>query len=301
MRFSLALPMLPPDRLLPLAQAAEAAGWDAVTLPESVFYPEEVSADYPYTSDGKRFWAADAPFVDPWVAIPAIAATTERLMLGTNVTKLTLRHPLLMAKTVGSTAAMFPGRIELGVGLSWIPEEFAWLDQEMSNRGARLNEQIDVMRAVLAGGWVEHHGRFYDFDRLRMDPAPDPAVRLHVGGHSDAGIKRSLRRGDGWIGAQCDLDAIADITDRLRELRAEIGDGALVPADRFEVKLTPIVAPTTEAMEEVEAMGVTEVITSPWYFYPGDPDDPIAQLDSVTRFGDEVITPMSARGTTETP
>ncbi len=77
MRFSLALPMLPPDRLVPLAQAAEAAGWDAVTLPESVFYPEEVSADYPYSADGKRFWAADSPMVDPFDG-PTVQAATGR-------------------------------------------------------------------------------------------------------------------------------------------------------------------------------------------------------------------------------
>lgn len=294
MRFSLALPMLPPDRLVPLGQAAEAAGWDAVTLPESVFYPEEVSADYPYTPDGKRFWAADSPMVDPWVAIPAIAASTQHVTLGTNVTKLPLRNPLLMAKTVGSAAAMFPGRIEIGVGLSWIPEEFAWLGQDMSKRGVRLDEQIDVMRAAMAGGWVEHHGTFYDFDRLRMDPAPAEAVRIHVGGHSDAGLKRSLRRGDGWIGAQCDVDAIADVTRRLGQLREKVGGDARVSADDFEVKLTPIVAPTLEAMEEVAAFGVTEVITAPWFFYGDDPKDPGAQEESVARFGTEVIEAMQA-------
>ena len=295
MRFSLALPMLPPDRLVPLARVAEASGWHAVTLPESVFYPEEVSADYPYTSDGKRFWPPDSPMVDPWVAIPAIAASTERITMGTNVVKLPLRNPLLMAKTVGSAAAMFPGRIEVGVGLSWIPEEFAWLDQDMSKRGVRLDEQIDVMRAAMAGGWVEHHGRFYDFGRLRMDPAPPSPVPIHVGGHSDAGLLRSLRRGDGWIGAQCDLDAVAEVTRRLGELRERVGDEAHVDAGEFQVKLTPIVAPTVEAMEEVEAFGVTEVITAPWYFYGDDPNDPAAQDDSVARFGEEVIGPMARR------
>lgn len=281
--------MLPADRLVPLARAAEAAGWTGVTMPESVFYPDQVSAKYPYTSDGERFWAADAPWVDPWVAIPAMATATERLIMGTNVTKLALRHPLLMAKTVGSSAAMFPGRIEFGVGLSWIPEEFAWLGQDMSTRGARLDEQIDVLRTVLAGGWVEHHGRFYDFDRLRMDPAPTLPVPICVGGHSDAGLRRALRRGDGWIGAQCSLEDVVEVTSRLNRLREELGDDVRVAADRFEVKLTPIVAPTAEAMAELETLGVTEVITVPWYFYGDNPADPAAQDDAVARFGAEVI------------
>jgi probable F420-dependent oxidoreductase len=287
-RFTLALPMVPADRLVPLARRAEAAGWHGVSMPESVFYPEEVTADYPYTSDGTRFWPADAPWVDPWVAIPAMAAATERLVFGTNVNKLSLRHPLLMAKTVGSTAAMFPGRVELGVGLSWIPEEFAWLGQEMRTRGKRLDEQIEVIRAVLDGGWVEHHGPHYDFGRLRVDPAPSQAVPIQVGGHSDAGLRRAARLGDGWIGAQCDLDQITEVTTRLRQVRDEVGEGA--PA--FSVKLTPIVAPTAEAMAEVRERGVTEVITVPWYFFGGDPEDPSVQDESIDRFAAEVIEQM---------
>jgi hypothetical protein len=68
-----------------------------------------------------------------------------------------------------------------------------------------------------------------------------------------------------------------------------------VPAERFEVKLTPIVAPTVDAMEELAALGVTEVITVPWYFYGDDPEDPKAQDEAVARFGDEVIAPMAKR------
>lgn len=296
-RFTLALPMLPPGRLIPLAREAEAAGWDAVSLPDSVFFPEEVSASYPYTSDGQRFWAPDTPFVDPWVAIPALAAATERIGFGTNVTKVSLRHPLLVAKTVGSTAAMFPGRVELGVGLSWIPEEFAWLGQDMATRGKRLDEQIEVIREVVRGGWVEHHGRFYDFDRLRCDPAPPEPVRIVVGGHSDAGLRRAARLGDGWVGAQCDLEATREVCDRLRRAREEVGDaGRLAPDDpSFSVALTPIVAPTVEAMAEIGECGVTEVITVPWFFFGGDPNDPSVQDESVARFAAEVIAPMAAR------
>ena len=118
MQFTLALAMCPPERVLPLARAAEAAGWDSVCFPDSVFYPESVSGDYPFTADGKRFWADDSPFVDPFVGMPAVAAATERVGLYTNVMKTPLREPLLVGKSIGSIAAMFPGRIGLGVGLS---------------------------------------------------------------------------------------------------------------------------------------------------------------------------------------
>ena len=110
MDYSLALPMLPPGHFLALAKAAEEAGFTSIAVPESVFFPEQVSADYPYTPDGGRFWAADTPFLDPFVAISAMAAVTERIKFFTNVLKLGIREPLLVAKTVSSAAAMADGR-----------------------------------------------------------------------------------------------------------------------------------------------------------------------------------------------
>ena len=207
MKFSLSLAMAPPDELLALARAGEEAGWDAIALPDSVFYPKEVSADYPYTQDGKRFWGGDMPFTDPFVAMPAIAAVTERVPLYTNVYKVVLRQPLLVAKMLGSMAAMFEGRIGIGLGLSWIPEEFTWLGEEMRTarqaarrddrhparhaptrlgrvprRPVRLRQADDEPRAAPAGadlrGWP-----------LRRGDAPgrDPWRRL------DRGQRRSRR------------------------------------------------------------------------------------------------------------
>lgn len=280
--------MCPPERLLPLARAAEEAGWDSVAVPDSVFYPEEVSGDYPFSPDGKRFWPAATPFVDPLVAIPAMAAATDRIGFLTNVLKTPLRHPLLVAKSVGSTAAMFPARITLGVGLSWMPEEFEWLGQEMSTRGRRLDEQIDIIRDLLAGGWVEHHGEHYDFERLRMEPSPGPKVPIVVGGHSPAAMKRAARRGDGWIGAQADRAALAAL---LGNLQAALDEADRDPAG-FGAAATPLVPATPDAMADLASLGLTGVITMPWYFTGGDPDDPGHQIESIHWFAETVIAPL---------
>ena len=291
-RFTLALAMCPPERILPLARLAEQAGWDAVAVPDSVFYPESTTADYPFSADGERFWPDDAPFVDPLVAMPAVAAATDRISVVTNVLKTPLREPLLVAKSIGSIAAMFPGRVEMGVGLSWMPEEFAWLGQEMRTRGKRLDEQIEIVRTLMGGGWVEHHGDHYDFDRLRMEPAPTAPVPIHVGGHSDAGLARAARLGDGWIGAQAGRDDLAELIGRLH--------GALDDAGRdyegFQVQATPMVAATPEAMIDLEQLGLTGIITVPWYFQGGgDPNDPAFQDDSLAWFAETVIDPVRDR------
>lgn len=291
-QFILALAMCPPERFLPLAKIAEDAGWDAIAVPDSVFYPETVSGSYPFSGDGERFWGADTPFVDPLVAIPAMAAATSRIRFVTNVLKTPLREPLLVAKSLGSAAAMFPGRIELGVGLSWMPEEFTWLRQDMRTRGKRLDEQIEIIRLLMRGGWVEYHGDHYSFERLKMEPSPGVDIPIHVGGHSDAAMARAARLGDGWIGAQAGQDDMAELIRRLHRHLEDAGRDI----DGYPVAATPLVPATPEAMQDLADVGLTGVITIPWFFTGGDPNDPYHQDESLYWFAEHVIEPFRGKG-----
>jgi len=293
--------MFSPDHLLALAPVAEAAGFDSVAVPDSVFYPAEVSADYPYSPDGSRFWAPDTPFTDPLVAVAAMAAVTGRLRFVTNVVKAPLRHPLLLAKQVASLAAMFEGRLALGVGSSWIPEEFEWLGLSMRTRGARLDEAIDVLGLVCGGGgpqWVEHHGRFVDAGPLMISPAPHQRVPLLVGGHSDPALRRAATRGDGWVSVQSTTDELRPVMADLARLRDEAGR-ADVP---FEVNVLCLDVPPDASGAERFAAFAAEVAdlgmhatfqVVPWFFAGGDPSDLGVRRDSLERFGAEVIAPLA--------
>ncbi len=285
MQFSLALPMLPPEHFLPLARAAEDAGYGSIAVPESVFFPEEVSAGYPYTADGGRFWAPETPFLDPFVAIPAMAAVTERISFYTNVLKLGIRDPLLVAKTVSSAAAMADGRVGLGVGLSWIPEEFEWLGKDMRTRGARTNEAIEIIRLVCSGEWVEYHGKHYDFGRLMVRPVPTQPVPIYVGGLSEPGLNRAARLADGWISVANTTAEIAEVAPRLAELRAQYGRSD-VP---FEIKALCTDVFDLDGFRRMEDLGVTDAMVCPWYFRPGDVDALDHQVDAVAWFGEEIV------------
>ncbi|MGZ6928114.1 MAG: TIGR03619 family F420-dependent LLM class oxidoreductase [Acidimicrobiia bacterium] len=288
MRWTVAFPMFPVDHLLPMARAAEEAGFDTITVPDSIFYPEQVSADYPYSADGGRFWAPETPFPDPFVSISAMAAVTERIRFLTNVVKLAIREPLSVAKQLSSMAALSHDRVGLGVGLSWIPEEFAWTHNDMKTRGRRADEMIEILKLVCAGGgprWVEYHGKHYDFDRLMMSPAPEQPVPIYVGGLSDPGFRRAARLADGWISVQNTTAEIVGAIEAIDRHREEYGR-----ADRpFEINALPTDAFDVDGYRRLADAGVTEIQAVPWYFTGKDPDDLTNRIDSLFWFADTIM------------
>ncbi len=285
MKFTLPVVLTPPEQYLAIARAAEEAGWDSITVPDHVFYPEVTSGKYPYTADGQRFWSADTEWIDPWVAIPAMAAVTSRIRFYTNVLKLAIRKPLLVAKTVGSAAVLSGERVALGVGLSWMPEEFKYLGEDMRTRGARVDEAIQIIRLVLGGGMVEFHGRYYDFDRLQMSPAPKKPVPIYVGGLTEPALRRAARLGDGWISVVNREDEIRERIERLAELRRQYGRDR----EPFVISVMCPEARTEASIRRLEEMGVTHLQVMPWYLYGGDPNRLETKLEAVRRYADEMI------------
>src|SRR5262245_43555628 len=116
MRFIAALAFTDPEQFVPLARHADACGLDALALSDHLCFPEQIASRYPYAPDGRPFWDAATPWPDPWVAIAAMAAATSKLQFLTNVYVLPARHPLVVAKQVGTAAVLSGNRVRLGVG-----------------------------------------------------------------------------------------------------------------------------------------------------------------------------------------
>ena len=286
MKYTLSVAMGPVEELVALAQCAEEVGFDAIALPDSLFFMEKAAADYPYTPDGSRMWNADTPWVDPLIAAAAMGAVTSTLRFYTNVLKLGSRNPLLLARQVGSVANLTGNRFGLGVGIGWAPEEFEWCGVPYARRGARVDEMIDVIKLVLGGGMVEFHGEFYDFDRLQMSPAPSAPVPFYVGGHTDVALKRAARVGDGWTSAMMTGAQLAETIGKLQALLAE-HDRADVP---FEYQAVCIDKFGVDGHRELAAAGVTDNIVIPWMLDGLGFDAPLAaKQDSLKRFADTYI------------
>lgn len=286
MKYTVGIAMTPLHELTALAQTAEECGFTSIALPDSLFYMQTQSADYPYTPDGSRMWNEETPWVDPLIAAAAMGAVTTRIEFYTQVLKLGSRNPVLLARQVGSVAALTGNRFGFGVGIGWAPEEFEWCGVPYAKRGKRVDEMIEVIKLILGGGMVEHHGEFYDFDKLQMSPAPTKPVPFYVGGHTDVALRRAARVGDGWTSAMIKFDDLVSVIARLKELRAEYGKAD----EPYEIQTVCIDRFGKDGYAELEEAGVTDIITVPWIFDGIGFDGPLeAKKDSMRKFADTYI------------
>ncbi|HXQ61458.1 MAG TPA: TIGR03619 family F420-dependent LLM class oxidoreductase [Acidimicrobiales bacterium] len=294
MRFSYAESMTDPSFYLPLARAAEEAGYDSFIVPDSIAYPEHSDATYPFNPDGTREFLEDKPFLEPFSLIPALGAVTTRIRFVTFVIKLPIRHPVLVAKQVASVAVLTGNRLGLGVGTSPWPEDYALLDVPWAGRGARMDESIAVIRGLLAGGYAEFHGQVYDVPAVKMAPVPSAPVPILIGGHGEAALRRAAYSGDGWMHGGGAPEALPGLLERLGQLRSDAGRSD----EDFEVHAISLDAFSIDGVRRLEEKGVTDVIVGFRWPYTVGPDvEPLqAKIDNLRRFADTVIAATRARG-----
>jgi len=288
MKFCASLAFTDPEHYCELAVLAEEHGWDALVLSDHVVHPQTIESKYPYAKDGKRPWEAPDPWPDVWVAMGAMGAVTRRLQFITGVYVVPMRHPLHLAKALGTAAVMTGDRVTLGMGLGWMRDEFELLGEDFDTRATRAEEMVEVMRKLWTGEMVEHHGRFFDFGPLNMRPPVRQRIPIVVGGVTEAAYRRIGRFADGWIPhAISTADAAAGIA-KIRAHRAEAGRG--------EAPLTAIVplndSFSPDAYRRAEDVGVTHVLTAPWLAYGGSHKSLADKRDGLRRFADEVIAAM---------
>ncbi|MFE7745733.1 TIGR03619 family F420-dependent LLM class oxidoreductase [Nocardia sp. NPDC057455] len=286
MKFTVGIALSPLDQLTELARTAEECGFSSIALPDSLFYMKSAAAKYPYTADGSRFWGPDTPWVDPLIGAAAMAAVTSRIRFYTNVLKLGSRNPLLLARQVGSVANLSGNRFGFGVGIGWAPEEFEWCGVPFARRGARVDEMIDVIKLVLAGGMVEYHGEFFDFDSLQISPAPSEPVPFYIGGHTDAALRRAARVGDGWTSAMMTYDELRGTIGKLDALRAEFGRSG----EPFEIQAVCVDRFGRSGYQDLADAGVTDAIVVPWLADGiGFDGELSAKQDSLRTFAEQYI------------
>ncbi|MBG0817843.1 TIGR03619 family F420-dependent LLM class oxidoreductase [Planomonospora sp. ID82291] len=287
MRFTYAEAMTDPSYHLPLARAAEAAGYAGVSVADSLVYPKESATGYPYTADGDRGFLEDKGFVETFVLIAAMGAVTSTIRFTPFVLKLPVRPPVLVAKQASSIAFLTGNRLGLGVGLSPWPEDFAAMGVPWARRGRRMDEAVEVLRGLTGGGYFEYHGEFYDLPPVKMSPVPTEPIPILVGGHSEGALRRAARLGDGWMHGGGDAAELDALLARLAALRAEYGT-----ADRpFEIHAISADAYTPDGVARLADKGVTDLVVGFRNPYVKGPDaEPLSRkIEHLERFAEKVI------------
>lgn len=285
MRFTYAEAMTDPSYYIPLAQAAEAAGYHSMTIPDSIAYPFESDSKYPYTPDGSREFLDGKAFIETFVLIAALGAATTTLRFTPFVVKLPIRPPALVAKQAGSLTALIGDRLALGVGTSPWLEDYELMGVPFARRGKRMDECIEIIRGLTTGDYFEFHGEFYDIPKTKMTPAPARPIPILIGGHADAALRRAARN-DGWMHGGGDADELDRLLARLTQLRTEEGKSG-----PFEIHAISIDGFTVDGVKRLEDKGVTDVIVGfrvP-YILGADTEPLDDKIRNLERFAEHVI------------
>ncbi len=291
MRFHFAEAGGDPAHWVDLARAAEQAGFTGVCLADSLAYPRDGDPRYPYTADGRREFLRGKPFAEPMIAATAIATATTTLRVTPFVLKLPVRPPVLVAKQAATLAVLSGNRLSLGVGISPWPQDFAMMGVPFERRGARLDEGIDIVRGLCGGGEFAYHGQVYDLPAVEINPVPTASIPILVGGHSEAALRRAVRRGDGWMHAGGTPGELATLLRRLAELRSEYEASASARTSEFQVHVVARAPFDTVGIADLAASGVTDVIVGFRSVHDAAPDTRglAEKVDAITRYGETVV------------
>ncbi|MCU1399253.1 MAG: hypothetical protein JWN62_2362, partial [Acidimicrobiales bacterium] len=205
-----------------LARELEERGFESLWVPEHVVLFDSYRSRYPYTPDGSVPIPPDLGLLDPFVALTYIAARTSTLRLGTGICLVGQRNPVYTAKQVADLDVLARGRVEFGVGLGWLREEYEVLDMPWERRGARVDDHLQVIKSLWTEAVSAHDGAYYRLPECRMYPKPaqSPHPPVHVGGESDAALRRAVVHGDGWFGMGHRHEALPGVAARLDRVLA---------------------------------------------------------------------------------
>jgi alkanesulfonate monooxygenase SsuD/methylene tetrahydromethanopterin reductase-like flavin-dependent oxidoreductase (luciferase family) len=251
MKFAVSLPQLEDfadvRRLVSLSQEAERAGWDGFFIWDHILFDD-----------------LDRRVIDPWVALSAIAISTERIRIGTMVTPIARRRPWKLAREALSIDQISKGRLILGVGLGAPPEwEFAAFgeDPDPKLRARKMDEGLEIFQGLLSGEPFSYHGDIYDLTKMRFLPKPvqSPNIPIWIGGTwpNKKPLQRSLKY-DGYFPDVLQHPMTADDWKIVKEL-VKNAKGEEAPFDYVQYGVTPgdDRAAASALLKPFEEMGIT--------------------------------------------
>ena len=273
-RIGISLGALNPGLWVQVTEEADRLGYESVWMPEHLVLPVAGTGS-PFDGQDHPPIPPDVPVFDVFTYLGFLAARTERIRFGTHVYNIGLRHPFAVARAVATLDVLSAGRVEFGIGASWLAAEWDAVGLDFATRGRRVDEAIGVCRRLWSESVVEHHGEFFDFGPVMFEPKPHQAggPPLHVGGDAPAALRRAATLGDGWIPMNHTVDQIPAARARLAEL-----------SDRPVQITMGASASGPEDLERYADVGIDRIIVRPWRSSK-------EAVEGIRRFAGEVMHP----------
>jgi probable F420-dependent oxidoreductase len=250
--------MLSPEFMVEAVRTVESAGFHSVWLPEHVMFFPEYDSEYPYSTDG-RIPGNPEGVLDPFAALTYVAAATTTIRLGTGICLVPQRQPVYTAKMVADLDYLSGGRVDFGIGIGWLREEFDNLQMSFKDRARRCLEYVEVMQSLWAPGLSSYEGETVTLRPCHFNPKPvqQPHPPIFFGGESDPALKRVVSHGQGWYGFNMSPEQLAERLGRLTQLADEAG------RDVAEIRI--FVGPSThpiteETVAQYADLGVEQLI-----------------------------------------
>ena len=278
MDFGIHLGTVSPKAWVDVVRQADAVGFESVWLPEHLVIPVAASGSPHHGAEHPPI-PAHVPVFDVFAYLAHLAAVTDRISLGTSVYNIGLRHPFVTARAATTVDILSGGRLALGIGSSWLREEWEAVGLDFDTRGARVDEAIDVCRRCWTDEVIEYHGRFFDFAPVAFEPKPVQAggPALHIGGDGAIALRRTATVGAGWIPMNHSVEQLGPPLAKLRELCDALGRTTPVQVTLHGDVQRP------EDVERYAEAGVTRVIVTPFARTS-------EAIDGLARFADRFIT-----------
>ena len=240
------------EAILQLAKTAEESGYESLWTGEHVVVVDPQVAPSPIPPE--------APIIDTVAALAFAAAVTEHIKLGSGIILLAQRNPVILAKELAGIDVLSDGRLLFGIGVGYVKQEFDVIGVPYEERGARVSEHIEAIRALWTEQTPDFKGEFTRIAGVQSNPRPiqKPHPPFVIGGMSPPAYRRAVSQGDGWYGFFQDVDAAALAMEGLREAAKRVERPASFP--ELEISITPPGAVDADMIKRYEDLGVSRLI-----------------------------------------
>jgi probable F420-dependent oxidoreductase len=206
-----------------MAKKAEDLGFESIWYAEHAAVP--VHSDSPFPATGGEIPWTYSHFTDPYIALARASGATSKIMLGTGITLVPERNPILLAKEIASLDRFSGGRFLFGIGTGWLKEETEMMGGDFEHRWTQTREAIEVMKELWTKEEAEYHGRYFDFPLVKSYPKPlqKPYPPIILGGMAKNVLRRVVTHADGWLPNRVTPADVEESRKKLDAMAAEAG------------------------------------------------------------------------------